>query len=168
MPAAGTVPAAAAPAAAVGPPVAPAPKAPARRGNALWAWIACGGALLLIVGSFLDAATASIGSVSSSKNYIDGDGPITLVLGLAIVVVAILVGLGVIPRWGGWLIAALGAIGALVAIVDLIDVKDDVDTIKTFGGDASIGPALWVCLVGGVVAIVCGVLVFATAKADSA
>jgi hypothetical protein len=148
--------------------VAPTPKSPARRGNALWAWIACGGALLLIVGSFLDAATASIGSVSSSKNYIDGDGPITLVIGLAIVVVAILVGLGVIPRWGGWVIAGLGAIGALVAIVDIFDVKDDIDTINNFGGDASIGPALWLCLVGAVIAVACGVLAFVTAKADSA
>jgi hypothetical protein len=144
-------------------------KAPTRRGNALWAWIGCGGALLLIIGSFLDAATASFGGANeSAKSYIDGDGAITLALGLAIVVVAVLVGVGVIPRWGGWVIAALGALGALVAIVDLVDVQDDIDTIKDLGGDASIGPALWLCLVGGVVAVACGVLVFTTAKADSA
>jgi hypothetical protein len=62
----------------------------------------------------------------------------------------------VLPRWGGWIVVGAGALGAIIAVADIIDVQDKLDQLRAVGGDGSIGPALWVCLVGGVIATVGG------------
>ncbi len=167
--AAPTVPAAQPGAPAAAPAAAPAPK---RRGNPAGAWIAVVGALALAVGAFLDAVTANLGtsglSVEVSKNYIDGDGPLELGIGIVIGIVALLVVFGVLPRWGGWLIFGLGALGAVVAVADIFDVKDTIDQVERFGGTASIGPALWACLGGGLLAVVGGLVIFLAAPQTDA
>lgn len=156
-----------------GAPPTPVPRArpPKQRGNPLWALISLVGALALIVGSFLNAASASVGNgtfgVSVDRNYFDGDGPLELVIGIAIAALAVLVAIAVLPRWGGWLIFALGIVGAFVAVIDVFDVKDDIDQIENLGGSGSIGPALWLCLAGGIIAIVCGLLTFVTARSSA-
>ncbi len=174
MPASGTAPASnpgvAAPSAPAAQPGAPAPAPgvlPKRRGNPVGAWIAVVGALALGVGAFLDAVTANLGSsslsVEVSKSYIDGDGPLELGIAIVIGIVAVLVAVGVLPRWGGWLICGLGALGALVAVADILDVKDTIDQVESFGGTASIGPALWACLAGGLLAMIGGPVAFLAA-----
>lgn len=136
----------------------------ADRANPVFAFTSALGGLALVVGSFLDAATASAAfgdtSVESSKSYLDGDGPITLVIGLAIIALAVLVGTGVIPRWGALIVGGLGVVGAIVAVIDILDVQDQSDKLQPFGGSIDIGPALWVCLVGGVAAVVLSLLAF--------
>jgi hypothetical protein len=123
--------------------------------------VALGGAAL-VIGSFLPAASASARSgpfgVSVERNYLDGDGPVTLILGIGIIAIAALVLARAAPRWVGWVVALLGAVGTLVAVADLVDVQDSIDRIEAIGGSASIGPALWVCLGGGIVATTGGVL----------
>jgi hypothetical protein len=150
---------------------APGPKAPKQPGNPVWAWVSLVGAVALIVGAFLNAASASVGNggfgISVDKSYFDGDGPLELVIGIAIAVIAILIATAVLARWGGWLIFALGIVGALIAVIDILDVKDDIDTIERLGGSGSIGPALWLCLAGGIIASVCGLLSFVTARSDA-
>jgi hypothetical protein len=179
MPTSGAAPAAGpAPGAPMTPVGSPTPvpvprvRPPKRPGNPLWAWVGAVGGVALIVGSFLNAASASLGNgsfgVDVDKNYFDGDGPIELVIGIAIAALAVLVATGVLPRWGGWVIFGLGVVGALVAVIDIFDVKDDIDTIESLGGTASIGPALWVCLAGGIIAIVAGLLTFVTARRAAA
>ena len=144
--------------------VAPAGRteAPPRRAKPAFGAIAVTGGVALVVGSFLQAASASARSgpfsVSVEKRYIDGDGPVTLIAGLAVIALGALFVARAVPRWLGWVIALFGAIGALVAAADIADVQDSIDQIEAIGGSASIGPALWVCLAGGIAAVVGGVL----------
>jgi hypothetical protein len=143
---------------------------PARKyAHATLSFAAIGGGALLVIGSFLDAARASIDAIGfdTSKNYMDGDGPLTLVCGLVVCALALLAGLGVMPHWGALIAAGFGGLGALIAVIDMIDVQnsiDDLDASGAVGASASIGPALWVCLVGGVLALVLGLLAFTSAK----
>ena len=156
-----------------GVPVTPRLNQPSPRHNAspVFAVIAAVGGVALGIGSFLEAASASTGSgalgVSVTQDYMDGDGPITLVVGIAVVALAVLLVAKVLPRWAGWIIVLLGAIGALVAVADIVDVQDSIDQIEALGASASIGPALWVCLIGGIVALVGGGLAALIGGSDS-
>ena len=150
-----------APPAAVTPGPVPA-GATKRMAKPVFGWIAGLGGIVLVVGAFLDSVTASAGEgvfdVSIEQSYMDGDGPIELVIGVAIIVLSALLAFGVLPRWGGWIVLAAGLVGALVAVADVIDVQDKLDQVEAIGGSGSVGPALWVCLVGGVIAAAGGAL----------
>jgi len=139
------------------------------RAHAGLSFAAMAGGAALVVGSFLDAMQASIDAIGfdASKNYLDGDGPLTLACGLVVIVLALLAGLGTMPRWGALIAAGFGGIGALIAVADIIDVQnriDDLEASGSLGTSASIGPALWVCLVGGVAALILGLLAFVKAR----
>ena len=98
------------------------------------------GAVAVIIGSFLDWATAFGGL--AAKSGMDGDGVITLVTGIVMLVVAFL-----LTRGGGKLknivFGLAAAISLLVAIIDV----GSADGI-------SIGIGLWIVAIGAVVAIV--------------
>ena len=98
---------------------------------------------------------------------LDGDGPITLSCGIAVTVFALLAALGVVPRWGALVAAGFGGLGVIVAVVDILDVQDTIDEIEALGNTASIGPALWVCLAGGLAALALGLLAFVNARRPS-
>jgi hypothetical protein len=106
--------------------------------------------------------------VSVDTSYLDGDGPITLILGFAIVVFALVLVVRRGPRWLGWVVVLAGGIGGLVAVADIVDVQDSIDQIESLGGSASVGPALWVCLGGGVVTVVGGGLAALVGGRDAA
>ncbi|MEX2256023.1 MAG: DUF2510 domain-containing protein [Acidimicrobiia bacterium] len=167
-----TAPAPAAPPAPGAPPLAPTLNQPDPRKNAnpIFAVVAIIGGVLLAIGSFLDAAKASAGSGAFTfdveKNYMDGDGPITLVVGIGIVVIGVLLITKAIPRWGGWIALFLGAVGVLVALADIADVSDSPE-IEAVGGSITVGPALWVCLAGGIVALVGGGLAALLGRAEA-
>jgi hypothetical protein len=152
-------------------PVAP-PGAQARgrkRAHAGLSFAAMAGGAALVTGSFLDSMHASIESIGfdASQGYLDGDGPLTLACGLVIIVLALLVGLGAMPHWGALIAAGFGGLGALIAVADIIDVQnriDELDASGSLGTSASIGPALWVCLVGGIATLVLGLLAFVKAR----
>jgi hypothetical protein len=140
--------------------------APARptspKAKPLLGWITVVGGLVLAVGSFLDSVRATAGSAqlgaTFEQSYMDGDGPIVLGVGIVIVVLGALLALGVVPRWVGWIAATAGLFGVIIAIVDIVDVQDRLDRVEAIGGTGSIGAALWVCLVGGVIATAGGVI----------
>jgi hypothetical protein len=123
--------------------------------------IAIGG-IALIIGSFLNAASASLGSgslaVSVDQSYMDVDGPVTLAVGIVVVVLGGLIIAKVVPWWVGWVAGVVGAVGALIAAADSSDVRDSVEQVKALGGTGSVGPALWICVLGGLVTIAGGVL----------
>jgi hypothetical protein len=80
----------------------------------------------------------------------DGDGVITLIVGIAAAAMALLMsGRG---RTIGVAIAA--GIIVLVAIIDIADVNRAIGDIGVPGIDASVGIGLWLVLIGGVVALV--------------
>jgi predicted tellurium resistance membrane protein TerC len=127
----------------------------------VFGWIAALGGLALVIGAFLDAVggSAIAKAAFEATNYMDGDGPIELVLGAGIILLGALLGWGVLPRWGGWIVLAAAVLAAVIAVIDILDVRDSLDKVEAaFGASGSVGPALWVCLVGGVVAAVGGVL----------
>jgi hypothetical protein len=157
-------------------PAFPAPVAPPgghapgrKRAHAGLSFAAMAGGGALVIGSFLDSMRASIAAIGfdASQSYLDGDGPLTLVCGLVVIVLALLVGLGAMPHWGALIAAGFGGLGALIAVVDIIDVQnriDELDASGSLGTSASIGPALWVCLVGGIATLVLGLLAFVQAR----
>ncbi|OFW65476.1 MAG: hypothetical protein A2Z12_09330 [Actinobacteria bacterium RBG_16_68_21] len=135
------------------------------------------GGLLLVVGSFLSWATVSgsIGSAleeagekASQTGTGGGDGWITLVIGLVLLVVGYLAfsGKGGVPTWLGWTAAVLGLAMAVFEYFSLSsDASDINDLIAQTGldGKASIGIGFWLVALGAVVAIV-GVAMSRTKK----
>jgi hypothetical protein len=114
-----------------------------------------GGGLVLL-GSFLPWATVKTAVLSSpaslSVSGTDGDGVITLVLGLVIVGIG-LVCLTSRPRL--WLVSLIaGCAAALVAVIDIVDVGNRVGEIESDYLHASVGVGLWVVLVGAIIAVV--------------
>jgi hypothetical protein len=137
----------------------PPPGGAKERGHPTFSWLAVASGVGLAIGSLLKAVSASVGAFSASKSYIDGDGPLTLIAGVAIVGLGIALAVGGLPRWGGWIVGGLGGIGAVVALVDLIDAIDKVNKAKDVAGvDATVGPATPVCLFAGLAALVFGIL----------
>ena len=45
-------------------------------------------------------------------------------------------------------------IGFFVGIADYSDVKDKIDQVDRLGGSGSVGPAMLVCVIGGVITMV--------------
>ena len=169
MPAGGAAPSA--PPAGVAP--GPLPDRATRRSpKPLLCWITALGGVVLAIGAFLDAVTGSAGAggfeISIDQSYMDGDGPIELVLGIGIVAIAVLLAFNVFPWWTAWIAAGLGLVGAVVAIADVIDVMDKIDELESLGGSGSVGVGLWVCLAGGVVAVGGGMLAAITSTEPSA
>jgi hypothetical protein len=137
------------------PPQSPTPQpaqAPQAAANPLAKWLWLGGAIVVIIGAFLPWASIDIGFDSVSKNGTDGDGVITIVFGIAAVVLLII-------RWNkvrarGLTIGALvlSALTAVIAVIDMVDVKSRFSD-SPFAISASIGIGLWLTLIGALVAV---------------
>lgn len=125
--------------------------APRDRANPIFAFLGLASGFFLMVGSFLPWATLDFpGIASDSSGGMHHDGPFTLGLGIAIGIVALLVGLAVVPRWGGWIVAGVGGIAAALSIADAADIESN-DFLN-------VGFGLWLCIVAAVLAAVFGIL----------
>jgi|GEM_PF-2413539 len=133
----------------------PTPAGPRRAAGRVFSGLAAAGGLVLVVGAFLPAFIL----VDRQYGYIsDGrDGQLMLPVGLAIIVLAILLAVGILPRWGAFFVVAAGGVAALVAVADVIDVQDTVDQSR---GLIDSGPAMWVCAAGGATAMVFALLAY--------
>jgi hypothetical protein len=133
-----------------------------QRTHSTFAWFAVGAGGATALGAALEAESASAYGLSASRSFVDRNagGVIVLILGFSIVGVAIALGLGAVPRWGGWLVAGLGGVAALVSLLNLVDIADNVDKFSDVvrRGGASVGVATPVCLVAGIAAATFGVL----------
>lgn len=107
-------------------------------------------AALIVVGSVLPWASIDLGGFSQTINGLDGDGGLTLVLGL------IVAGLGVASkgRRKGFAIGAIvaAALSALIAAIDIADVSSTFDGLG-LGAGVSVGFGLWLVLVASLGAI---------------
>jgi hypothetical protein len=126
--------------------------------------VLAGGALVAI-GSFVTWFTiAGISFTGFSRSGSDDvrDGPFFLTFGLILVVLGVL--LLALRKVLGIAIAAIVVAGLTVifALADLGDVSDAHDRANAFGLDFSVGAGLYLCVVGGVVAL--GGAIAATAK----
>jgi hypothetical protein len=97
----------------------------------------------LIIGSIGPWATASLAGVTASKNGLDGDGAITLVLALVAGALLAAHALGRLGRAAPIAVTVLSAIALIVCIVDLIDTSG-----SKLGIDTSPGWGLWLATVG--------------------
>jgi hypothetical protein len=103
--------------------------------------------LVVIIGSVMP--WVSLGPLTASGTI--GDGIITLVLGIAIAVCALLVVLAR-ARWAAIVALVLGAAVAVTAIVDMINISS-LEIFDTRVGMAFIGGGLWLTLAGGLLAV---------------
>ena len=123
-----------------------------------------GAGVLLGLGSLLPWATVSMGLFSASKNGTSGDGKVTLILAVALVLFGIFVLQRIVSR--GWTIAAgvlsLATLG--IVIFEMFDLPT-----PTHAGSGSfqininveIGVGLWLCLIAALAATVAsGVALF--------
>ncbi len=127
-----------------------------------------GGAAALILGAFLPWVKAEAGVFSATKNGIDGDGVITLVLAGALAL-AFLIARS--EKTGAWLVITFAALATAVAAYDTIDVARKADELTSqasfLHADASVGIGLWLSLAGAIAALVGGVLAIRRAGAQT-
>jgi len=133
-------------------------------------WMVIGGAAALVLGSIIpwmhvrgprvsDSATATGMSI--------GDGRITVVLALLLAVLAAGILTGRMQRIGGAKVAAMGVLvaGAAAVAVTAVDIADVADRATRLGVPAgavtSVGSGLWLCFLGGLLAVGGGLLAFA-------
>jgi hypothetical protein len=153
---------------APGPGPRPSPMTPAQptgweRARPVWSVpirvLVLGAAALLLAGSFLPWARAEAGPFTATKNGIDGDGVLTLVLAI---VIALLFFLARNAKVTAWLIVGLGALATIVAVIDVADVSNRADDLERqavgLGATVSVGSGLWMALAGGVIATVGGIV----------
>jgi len=119
-----------------------------------WAMTLLIAAGAIIIGSFMAWATISVLGESVSNSGMDGDGAITLIIGVALALVAFW-GLRTGVRRGIAIFALVAALlVVVVAVVDINDVQDFMPEISRSLVEPSVGPGLWLVLVAGIVASV--------------
>ena len=129
---------------------------PARPRVTVGASLTLAGGVLAAIGSFLTWFTLegqSFTGFSKDANNDSKDGPVFLVLGLALIglAVALLVARKVLAVT--IVAVVLAALTVLFALADLGTVADADDKAKLLGLSFSSGPGLYLCLVGGLVAL---------------
>jgi DNA-directed RNA polymerase subunit RPC12/RpoP len=119
-----------------------------------WAMTLLIAAGAIIIGSFMAWATISVLGESVSNSGMDGDGAITLIIGVALALVAFW-GLRTGVRRGIAIFALVAALlVVVVAVIDINDVQDFMPEISRSLVEPSVGPGLWLVLVAGIVASV--------------
>lgn len=125
---------------------------------------AVAGASLLIVGSLLDWVTVQTVFGSIGVGGMDGDGPITLIVGI----IALGLFLAVKKRAAAITASVFCAIGGAVAVYDFINVKDEASNVSNEFARASVGIGLYVCIIGAGLGLVAGILWSNDLKASEA
>lgn len=113
-----------------------------------------GGGLVLL-GSFMPWASIASGFGSVGVAGTEGDGKFTLVLGIGVVV------LGVVSRMSGKRLAVpqviACALAGIVAVIDISNVSSKLAGVESAFVHASVGPGLYLVLIGAVVGAIGGV-----------
>jgi hypothetical protein len=131
-------------------PVEPVSTAPSKAGPIV---MLVGGGLVLL-GSFLPWATVTTAFGTISVAGTNGDGTITLVVGLVIVVLSILEltrTVRLLNIWGGF-VGGLVATG--IGVLDYADVNDRIAGVSSDVAQAAVGVGLYAVIAGGVAVIV--------------
>jgi hypothetical protein len=136
--------------------VGPAPVTPA---HPAVAWVparitAVIGAAILVLGSVLPWAEVRIFGFSKSVNGIDGDGKITILLGLGCIALLVAAARSAGGRWTAVVLAVLAAVASGYDLVNLADAVSGIP--DNLAADASIGFGLYLCVGGAVVASIAG------------
>ena len=121
------------------------------------------GAIAAIVAAFLPWISATAAFVGSeSRNGLDGDGQITIVLGLAAVVLAaVALRRQPAPLAALVIVAGLGALIAVIGVIDYVDAKNRIGDLTAEERPLvaiSIGVGLYLTIAAGIAVVVGAVL----------
>lgn len=135
--------------------------------------VVVGGAALMLIGSrltWMEVRGPKVGDAYTSSGVDLGDGRVTMVLGVALVILGAVILTGRFVRMGGPKVAAMGAIVAgaaalAVTAVDIADVADRAERLGVpLGAVTDVGTGLWLAFVGSLLAVVGGLLAFANRR----
>ena len=116
-------------------------------------FIALAGGIAIIAGSLMPWATVNAGLFSVSKTGTDGDGIITLIIGVLIVLAALIASEAPGAR-GSTIAGILCLIAGVVAVIDIADVSRLAGEFSNPIASISIGTGLYVVGVGAVIGLV--------------
>jgi hypothetical protein len=112
-----------------------------------------GGGLLIVVGSLGPWAKVSLGFLSQSVSGTNGDGIITLIAGIGVLVFSFLAMRRPTSRVFIWFVLAGGLIALGIAVYDGFDIQRVADSVDSSFVRASLGWGVVVCGIGGATAI---------------
>jgi hypothetical protein len=134
------------------------------------AWMVVAGAAALVLGSTMPWMHVNARQVNDSTTATGmdlGDGRITVVLAIVLAVLAAGILTGRMQRIGGTKFAGMGVlvVGAAAVAVTAVDIADVADRAARLGVAPSavthIGSGLWLCFLGGLLAVAGGLMAFA-------
>jgi hypothetical protein len=126
------------------------------------------GGLLLVGGSLAPWAQMSVLALERSVGGLDGDGKLTIVAGVLIVVLVLTAVATKAAKGSAIAIALLALVAGAIAIYDTVDVNDKAHQAEALSPlvSATVGWGLYVVMTGAGIALV-GALVFATAATSA-
>jgi hypothetical protein len=129
------------------------------RARPLAAWaVVFVGAALLVVGALLPWGEATSKTASFSSDGIDGNGAITLIAAIVLVLVVLVVQR---PTTAGWLVIVTAAVAGAIGVRDAVDLSDKAARLVDQGPpgvSANVGIGVWVTIAGAVIALVGGIM----------
>jgi hypothetical protein len=128
------------------------------------AWLLLGAAIAAVIGALLPWARINLAvgdsGLTATVNGTEGDGVITLVLGVALGGMAVLALATRRSTVAGVVAVIVGAAIVAIAVIDIVDVNRAAGDVSPVV-EVSVGAGLWVTLVAGAVGLIGGVLLLA-------
>jgi hypothetical protein len=125
-----------------------------RRNRLIGGIVVLAGAFLIIIGSFLPWAKVEGGILSLSKNGTQGDGVLTLIVGIIVLVMGAL--MLTLESYGfAVILSVLGGLGCTaVAVIDLVDLSARISGISGEYLTVKAGEGIYIVLVAGIIVVV--------------
>jgi len=141
---------------------------PVASSRPLAAWVVVFvGAALLVVGALLPWGEATSPTASFSSDGIDGNGAITFIAAVVLVLVVLVVQR---PRTAAWLVVATAVVAGAIGVRDAVDLSDKAARLVDQGPagvTANVGIGVWVTIGGAVLALVGGIMALAMSSRGS-
>jgi hypothetical protein len=125
------------------------------------------GAVLLVVGALLPWGEATSPTASFSSDGIDGNGAITLIAAVVLVIVFLVVQRA---STAAWLVIATAVVAGAIGVRDASDLSDKASRLVDQGPPgvtAEVGVGVWVTIAGAVIALVGGIMALAMSSRRS-
>ena len=133
------------------------------------ALIALIGGALVAIGAFLPWAKVTSPFDSATKNGIEGDGAITLVVAILVLIACGAALAKVMParavRWASITAISGGAIALAIALIDGLDIRSQTGSIGTTLIEATVGIGVYLTGIGGLAAVAGGVMLLSATSA---